>query len=109
VTETESEKKADLALAELIGVGGGMVASAAGSAATNLLSKSVDVSDLKFDAATADPGAQMAGARADYYDAWVEVESHGDGAAAEAAARRLSLAKARYNELRRSLGLETLQ
>ncbi len=109
VTETESEKKADLALAELIGVGGGMVASAAGSAATNLLSKSVDVSDLKFDAATADPAAQMAGARADYYDAWVEVESHADGAADAAAARRLSLAKARYNELRRSLGLETLQ
>jgi hypothetical protein len=48
----------------------------------------------------------MASARAAYYDAWVEVESHGDGSAA--ATKRLVLAKSRYNELRRASGLEIL-
>jgi hypothetical protein len=106
VTETESEKKADLALADLIGVSGGMVASAVGAAATEVLSKSADESDLKFDSAPPDPATEMASARAAYYDAWVEVESHGDGSAA--ATKRLVLAKSRYNELRRASGLEIL-
>lgn len=61
VTETESEKKADLALADLIGVSGGMVASAVGTAATNILSKSVDESDLKQAGAPADPATHTAG------------------------------------------------
>jgi hypothetical protein len=107
VTETESEKKADLALADLIGVSGGMIASAVGTAATGVLSKSADESDLKFDSAPPDAATEMASARAAYYDAWVEVESHGDGSAA--AANQLVLAKSRYNDLRRSLGLELLQ
>lgn len=107
VTETESEKKADLALAELIGVSGGMVASTVGTAATNLLSKSVDAADLKFDSSPPDPTAEMTSARTAYYDAWVEVQSHGDGSAA--AVSRLDLAKARYNQARRSLGMEILQ
>ncbi len=46
VTETESEKKAQLALADLIGGNAGMVGSAVGNAATGLVSRSVKPSDI---------------------------------------------------------------
>jgi hypothetical protein len=109
VTETESEKKADLALADLIGASGGMVASAVGNAATSMLSKSLDTADLKTDPGGGDGASDLDSARSDYFDALVEAETHRSGDPGVAAARKLSLAKARYNAVRRSLGLEALQ
>ena len=108
VTETESEKKADLALADLIGASGGMVASAVGNAATGLLSKSLDPADLKTGSDPADSVPDIAAAREQYYDAKVEAETAGPGGPGEAAVRKLAASKARYNSARRSLGLEAL-
>ena len=47
VTETESEKKAQLALADIIGKNSDMVGSAVGTAASGLISKSVSAADIK--------------------------------------------------------------
>jgi hypothetical protein len=105
VTETESEKKAQLALADLIGSNSDIVASAAASAASDALSKSVNVSELKTDADSAEQTGELAQARDRYFAALVESQSTGAGTRAAAPAT-LASAKGQYNDARRALGLE---
>jgi hypothetical protein len=106
VTETESEKKAKLALAEIVGDSSDLVASAVGNTATDILSKSVQTSDLITDSAAATPESELAQARAAYFDALVEVRTVGaDGPDSR---RKLAAAKDRYNAARRSMGLEQI-
>lgn len=108
VTETESEKKAQLALAEIVGSNSDVVASAVGNAATGLLSKSAANSDLKLGPDSADPAGDMARARAAYYDALLADKSAGGAAEKQLTQRNLLAAKASYNDSRRALGLEAL-
>jgi hypothetical protein len=109
VTETESEKKSRLALADIIGRNSDMVGSAVGSAATGLLSRSVDAADLKLDGDAAAPASELERARVRYFDAVVEVESGADGAARADSKRKLAVVKDEYNTARRALGLEQIK
>jgi len=109
VTETESEKKARLALAEIIGKNSDMVGSAVGSAATGLISKSAALADLKTDADEADSASDLESARARYYDALVEVESSPSGRASPVSQRNLAMMKDKYNEARHLQGMEPIQ
>jgi hypothetical protein len=109
VTETESEKKAQLALAEIIGKNSDVVGSAVGSAATGLFSKSVAAGDIKTEPDSADSAAELESTRARYYDALVEVQSSAPGKSAADARRNLALMKDKYNEARRSQGLEQIK
>jgi hypothetical protein len=97
VTETESEKKAQVALADIVGSNSDLVASAVGNAATGLLSKSLNSADLKED-----PSGDFADARAQYYDALIDAKAGGHAA-------ELDAAKGRYNAVRHSLGLEEIR
>ncbi len=113
VTETESEKKAQLALADLIGGNADMVGSAVGNAATGLVSRAVSASDVIIDSDTSSDTASDAHgssdldrARARYFDALTEVRT---GAPNGDSQRRLESAKADYNAVRRSLGLEAIK
>ena len=109
VTETESEKKAQLALADIFGKNSGMVASALGHAASGLISKSVDLGDIKAESDSADSASKLERARSRYFDALVEVHSGASGALGEEAPRNLSVAKQEYNETLHSLGLEPIK
>jgi hypothetical protein len=109
VTETESEKKARLALAEIIGKNSDLVGSAVGTAATGLISKSVAVADLKTEPEAADSANELESARARYYDALVEAESSASGKAGAESQRNLAMMKDHYNEARRSQGLEPIR
>jgi hypothetical protein len=109
VTETESEKKAQLALADIVGKNSDVVGSAVGSAATGLFSKSVAAGDIKTDSDSVDPAQELAASRARYYDALVEVQSGASGGAGAAARRNLAVMKDKYNEARRSQGLEQIK
>jgi hypothetical protein len=104
VTETESEKKAQVTLAEIVGSNSDLVASAVGNAATGLLSKSVGANDIKLDADAATP-ADLDLARARYFDALLAIKTE-----PQAVGARASLAEARhqYNQARRTLGLEPI-
>ena len=120
VTETESEKTARLALADIIGKNGGVLASAAGGAANGLLSKSVDLTDVKTDpgekagadvpgphaAATETSGTELAQLRDRYFDALIDVQT-ADGRVD--LQNSLVVARDRYNAARRSFGLEPLK
>jgi hypothetical protein len=105
VTETESEKKAQLALAELIGSNSNLVASAVGNAATGLISKGVAAGDLKIDSEPV--AADYDEARARYFDALIATKTEPPAGAA-AAQRSLLDAKSKYNQARHSLGLEPI-
>jgi hypothetical protein len=105
VTETESEKKAQVALAEMVGSNSDLVASAVGNAATGLISKGVAASDLKIDSEPS--AADLDQARARYFDALIAVKTEPPAGAA-AAQRSLLDAKSKYNEARHSLGLEPI-
>jgi hypothetical protein len=109
VTETESEKKAQLALADIIGKSSDLVGSAVGTSATGLLSKSVSASDIITEPDAADSGAALADARSRYYDALVEAKGSAPGAASADAQRKLAAMKDRYNAARRSQGLEQIK
>jgi len=109
VTETESEKKAQLALADIIGKNSDLVGSAVGNSATGLLSKSVSAADIITEPDAADSASALAAARSRYYDALVEVKSSAPGAASADAQRNLAAMKDRYNEARRSQGLEQIK
>jgi hypothetical protein len=109
VTESESEKKARLALADIIGKNSGTVASAVGDAATGLLSKSVDVADIKTEADSADLASELGAARDLYFDALVDAQTRTTGSAREDSQHRLIAAKNTYNTLRRSHGLEPIK
>jgi hypothetical protein len=109
VTESESEKKSRLALADILGKNGDMVASSIGNAASGLLSKSVQPGDLKLDADPSDAEGAMQQARGRYFDALVAAEAAAPGPEREAAEGKLALAKDEYNASRRAIGLEPLK
>jgi hypothetical protein len=109
VTETESEKKAQLALADIIGKNGGLVGSVVASAANGLISKSAAISDIKTEPDSADSGNELERARIHYFDALVEVQSTAPGGASAESRRNLALMKDKYNEARRSQGLEQIK
>jgi hypothetical protein len=94
VTESESEKKAQVALADIVGTNSDVVASAVGNAATGLLSKSLNPADIKN-------SDEFAEARAEYYDALVNAKAGGRDA-------ELKTAKSHYNAARHTLGLEPI-
>jgi len=109
VTETESEKKAQLALADIIGNNSDIVASAAANATSGIFSKSADLSDLKTEPDSAGDNAELARARDRYYSALILAPAGVAGASNEAARRDLSIAKNQYNDARRALGLEPIR
>jgi hypothetical protein len=109
VTETESEKKAQLAIADIIGKNGELVGSTVGNAASGLFSKSVAVGDLKTEPDAADSAGGLERARAGYFDALIEVESSPSGKNTAESQRNLAIMKEKYNEARRSQGLEQLK
>jgi hypothetical protein len=104
VTETESEKKSQVFIADLVNSNSGLVASAVGNATTGLFSKSLNESDLKIDD-TRIPDYQAARAR--YYDALVDLKNGNAGGVNRA--QVLDEARKGYNEARSNLGLEPLQ
>jgi hypothetical protein len=108
VTETESEKKARLALADMIGKNGSVVGSAVGSATTGLLSKSVQAGDLKLEPEE-DSAAALKRTRALYFDALVDLQAAAPGTARQTSQLKLDAAKSDYNQTRRSIGLEPIQ
>jgi hypothetical protein len=108
VTETESEKKARLALADIIGKNGAVVGSAVGNAATGLLSKSVQAGDLKLEPEE-DSAGDLQHARARYFDALIELQAAASGTAHQTSQLKLDAAKSDYNQTRRSIGLEPIQ
>jgi hypothetical protein len=98
VTETESEKKAQLAMADIIGKNSDVVGSAVGNSASGMLSRSLS-----------DPAGELDLARARYYDALLASKSSGSGTADAEAQRNLAITKDKYNEARRSQGLEQIK
>jgi hypothetical protein len=121
VTETESEKTALLTLAGLIDTGGAQLASAGNTAASNLFARSLNMTD---NAGRTDPAAELDARRAQYFDALVALKSGTaaapggnaprDGAPRDDAPRQdatanLALARSRYNDARRALGLEPIE
>ncbi|MHB8477500.1 MAG: hypothetical protein ACYDBZ_14555 [Steroidobacteraceae bacterium] len=109
VTETESEKKAQLALADIIGKNGDMVGSAVGTAASGLISKSVSAADIRTEPDAADSAGELQRARARYYDALVEAQTGASGKPGAESQRDLAAMKDHYNEVRRSQGLEPIK
>jgi len=109
VTETESEKKAQAALAELVGSNSDLVAAAVGNAATGLISKSASSNDIKIEPDSADLAAALEHARAGYFDALVAVQTSPTPAAKRDLQRVLIIEKDKYNEARRSAGLEQIK
>jgi len=109
VTETESEKKAQAALAELVGSNSDVVAAAVGNAASGLISKSASSNDIKLEPDSADLAAALEHARAGYFDALVAVQTSPTAAAKRDLQRVLTIEKDKYNEARRSAGLEQIK
>lgn len=109
VTETESEKKARLALADIIGKNSDVLGSAVGSAATGLISKSAAVADLAIEPDAADSASELGRSRALYYDALVAAGSGASGNAGADSQRTLALMKDKYNEARHLQGLEPIK
>jgi hypothetical protein len=108
VTETESEKKAQLALAELIGSNSDLVASSIGNSAAGLISKSASLGDIKIDPDPSEMAASLEQARAGYYDALVAAQT-GSASSKGDLDRNLVLEKDKYNEARRLAGLEQIK
>ncbi len=109
VTETESEKKARVAIADFISSNSDMVGSAVGNSVSDVFSKSVNSSDLITEP---DAGSDVAGleqARAQYYDALVASRTSAPGTDTAEAAHQLAVATDRYNKVRGSLGLEPVK
>jgi hypothetical protein len=109
VTETESEKKARLALADIIGKNSDTFASAVGGATTSLLSKSANIADIKTESDPADSANDLDRTRDLYFDALVDAQTRTSGPAREDSQRKLVVARDEYNQARRSLGLESIK
>jgi hypothetical protein len=108
VTETESEKKAQLALAELVGSNSDLVASSIGNSTTGLISKSASLGDIKIEADPAEFSISLEQARAGYYDAFVAAQA-GTASSKPGLERNLALEKDKYNAARRLAGLEQIK
>jgi hypothetical protein len=109
VTETESEKKAQVALAELVGGNSDLVASAVGNAATGLLSKSVSSSDIRVEPDSAETTAALERSRAAYYDALVAMKTGATASDKRNLEQKLAFEKDNYDAARRLAGLEPLK
>jgi hypothetical protein len=109
VTETESEKKAQLAMADIIGKNSDVVGSAVGNSATGILSRSFPANDITPKPDPADPAGELDLARSRYYDALLASKSSASGNADSEAQRNLAITKEKYNEARRSQGLEQIK
>jgi len=107
VTESESEKKSQLALADLIGSHSDIVTSAVGTATTGLLSRAVNLADESPPSAPAVPASELERARTRYFDALTDAETAPGGANVQQK-RELAAAKDGYNAVRRSLGLDEI-
>jgi hypothetical protein len=105
VTETQSEKAALLVLAGVIDSNAGLVASAGGTASSNLFTRELKLTD---DSAKQNPAAELELARANYFDALVAARSTSTAAPDGNASGNLALARARYNGARHALGLEPI-
>jgi hypothetical protein len=105
VTETQSEKTALLTLAGLIDSGGAQLASAGNTAATNLFARSLNLSD---NPARTDAAAELDSARAHYFDALVALKTGAAATPGGDAKADVALARNRYNDARRALGLEPI-
>lgn len=108
VTETESEKKAQVALAELVGSNSDLVASSIGNSTTALISKSASLSDIKIEPDSAELAGALEHARAGYYDALVAAQT-GPASSRQDLEHKLALEKGKYNEARRLAGLEQIE
>jgi len=95
VTEKTSEKRALMALAQIIDSGSGEIASVA---TAGLIQKSID-------ARPADPGRQLDAARADYFDAKVALKE----ADTPGTRQKLAQASEKYRAARMALGLGALE
>jgi hypothetical protein len=110
VTESESEKKSQLALSEIVGNSGDLVASAVGNAASGLISKSLSPNELGHDPDAVDLAGALERARTRYFDALIAVKtSAASGTVSEPLQRQLAAAKREYNEAKRTLGLEQIE
>lgn len=105
VTETESEKKSQLALADMVGETGGAVASAVGSEVTTMISRSIKPSDGGAESNSPAESKELSHARARYFDTLVEAQT---GTPSGESQNNLAIAKTRYNDARRSLGLDPI-
>jgi hypothetical protein len=105
VTETESEKAAQVALADIVGNNSDVVASYVGNAATGLLSKGLKEGDIKVD----DGSSDYEHARAQYFDALIAANNSPGNTPSPEAKRFLLEAKNKYNVARLSLGLEQIK
>jgi hypothetical protein len=99
VTETESAKTEDLALADIIGQSSGFIGGAVGDAVTADLTRSLKHGPTRSD--------ELGTLRSRYFDARVASRFAAPGAAA-ALAQQLDQAKSAYNKARVARGLEAL-
>ena len=109
VTETESEKKARLALADIIGKNSNTFASAVGGAATSLLSKSASAADIKTESDPADSANDLLRTKDLYFDALIDAQTRTSDPARADSQHRLIVAREEYNQARHSLGLEPIK
>jgi len=109
VTETESEKKARVAVADFIHSNSDMVGSAVGNSVSGVFSKSVSSADVLTEPDAGSDATELELARAQYFDALVAVRTGPPGTDTVEAAHQLALATDRYNKVRGSLGLEPVK
>jgi hypothetical protein len=106
VTETRSEKRTLLALADIMNSNSDRIASAGASASSSFVARSFDAN---ASTAPPDPAARLERTRAAYFDALVEVRAQADASAGADLAQRLTLATTEYNAARQALGLEPVK
>jgi hypothetical protein len=109
VTESESEKKAQVALAEMFGAKANAPGPVPGNTSSGLVSRSVSVGDVLTEPNAADAASNFERTRAQYFDVWAEIQTSKSSGRSEELQRRFKAAKAAYNEARRSIGLEQLK
>jgi hypothetical protein len=107
VTETESEKKLQLAMADLVGNHSDVVSSAVESATNGLLSKAVNLDDGSRTDGKAAASSELERARARHFDARTDVET-APGGASQPQKQELAAAKDDYNAARRLVGLDQI-
>jgi hypothetical protein len=106
VTETRTEKRALLALADVINKNSDRIASAGASASSSFVARSLNATSLQ---SPPDPGALLESTRASYFDALVDFKTGGAAAADSEARQKLDLSRSAYNAARHTLGLEPIQ
>jgi hypothetical protein len=107
VTESESEKNSQLALADFIGAHSDLVASPVGTATTGLLSRGVNLADARPPSGPASEASDLERARARYFDALTDAQTS-PGGPSEDQKRELAAAKDEYNAALRALGLDQI-